>query len=464
MTMIAPAPAPSGTSSPRLLIVDDDPAVLEALALNLRRSFEVVTATSGADGLEYLQAESDFAVVVSDMRMPKMDGATFLAQAREVAPDAVRILLTGQADLDAAIKAVNQGQIFRFLTKPCPRDTLRGAIESAVQHHRLQTGERVLLEQTLRGSIKMLIDVLAITSPAAFGRANQIKTRVLQLARLLGILDSWQLEIAALASQLGHIVLPHELCEKIEARLPLTDDEQRMVARASVMTEQLLANILPATIAERLKDPSRNIIADKYDDASILFADIAGYTKRASDTSPTELVQFLDTLYTDLDALVDKHGLEKIKTSGDSYMVVSGVPRPRHDHVQAIACLALDMADAVADLKDPQGRAVPLRIGMASGPVVAGVVGARKFFYDVWGDAVNVASRMESTDVEGRIQVPQRVYESLKDDYVLEERGLVDVKGKGPMNTWYLVGRRNGDHPTNGGLESVSPRTTAQSV
>jgi adenylate cyclase len=212
-------------------------------------------------------------------------------------------------------------------------------------------------------------------------------------------------------------------------------------------SESLLANILPASIASRLKDPSRNIIADKYDDASILFADIAGYTKRASDTTPSELVRFLDQLYTDLDALVDRHGLEKIKTSGDSYMVVSGVPQPRPDHVQALACLALDMADAVADLKDPQGRAIPLRIGLASGPVVAGVVGARKFFYDVWGDAVNVASRMESTDVEGRIQVPEAVYERLKDDYLLEERGEVDVKGKGPMNTWYLVGRRNGDAP-----------------
>ena len=133
-------------------------------------------------------------------------------------------------------------------------------------------------------------------------------------------------------------------------------------------SESLLANILPASIAERLKDPTRNIIADKYDDASILFADIAGYTKRASDTTPTELVRFLDTLYTDLDALVDRHGLEKIKTSGDSYMVVSGVPQPRSDHVEALAGLALDMADAVADLKDPQGRAVPLRIGLAAGP------------------------------------------------------------------------------------------------
>jgi adenylate cyclase len=210
-------------------------------------------------------------------------------------------------------------------------------------------------------------------------------------------------------------------------------------------SEQLLTNILPATIAERLKDPSRNIIADKYDDASILFADIADYTKRASDTTPSDLVRFLDRLYTDLDLLVDKHGLEKVKTSGDSYMVVSGVPEPRPDHIEALACLALDMAEAVADLKDPNGRAVPLRIGLASGPVVAGVVGARKFFYDVWGDAVNVASRMETTDVAGRIQVPQDVYERLNHAFVFEERGGVDIKGKGVMHTWYLVARRDDD-------------------
>ena len=212
-------------------------------------------------------------------------------------------------------------------------------------------------------------------------------------------------------------------------------------------SETLLANILPASIAERLKNPTHGIIADKYDDASILFADIAGYTKRASDTTPTELVRFLDALYTDLDGLVDRHGLEKIKTSGDSYMVVSGVPEPRTDHLQALACLALDMADAVADLKDPQGREVPLRIGLAAGPVVAGVVGARKFFYDVWGDAVNVASRMEATDVEGRIQVPDDVYRRLSPEFDFEERGEIDVKGKGVMHTWYLTGRRTGSSP-----------------
>jgi adenylate cyclase len=144
-------------------------------------------------------------------------------------------------------------------------------------------------------------------------------------------------------------------------------------------------------------------------------------------------------------------------------MVVSGVPEPRRDHVKAIACLALDMADAVADLTDPQGRAVPLRIGLAAGPVVAGVVGARKFFYDVWGDAVNVASRMESTDVEGRIQVPQSMYERLKHDYLLEERGVLDIKGKGPMHTWYLVGRRNEERTRDTELDWVSG-STAQSV
>jgi adenylate cyclase len=225
----------------------------------------------------------------------------------------------------------------------------------------------------------------------------------------------------------------------------------RQIASAEAALEQeyarseaLLANILPATIAERLKDRSRSVIADKYDDASILFADIAGYTERASDTPPEELVAFLDELYTSLDELVSRSGVEKIKTSGDAYMVVSGVPLPRPDHLEALADLALDIADAVAGLTDSRGRAVPLRIGMASGPVVAGVVGSQRFFYDVWGDAVNVASRMESTVAVGRIQVPENVYQRLRGRFAFEERGDVEVKGKGIMHTWYLVGR-NGD-------------------
>ena len=207
-------------------------------------------------------------------------------------------------------------------------------------------------------------------------------------------------------------------------------------------SEALLANILPDTVAAKLKDPSHGVIADRYDDASILFADIAGYTERAGEIPPTELVRFLDRLYTTFDRLVDRHELEKIKTTGDAYMVVSGVPNPRPDHVEAIAALALDMLRAIADMRDPQGNPVPIRIGIAAGPVVAGVVGARKFFYDVWGDAVNIASRMESTGIEGSIQVPRNVFERLENDFVLEERGEVPIKGKGMMPTWFLVGRR----------------------
>jgi adenylate cyclase len=222
-------------------------------------------------------------------------------------------------------------------------------------------------------------------------------------------------------------------------------------------SEALLANMLPASIAERLKEPDRGVIADKYDVASVLFADIVGFTERASSSAPADVVRFLDRLYTAFDALVDKYGLEKIKVSGDSYMVVSGVPRPRPDHAQALADFALDMANVAAGLKDPHNDAVPLRVGMACGPVVAGVVGSRRFFYDVWGDAVNVASRMESTDSVGRIQVPEAMYARLKDEFVLHERGHIDVKGKGSMRTWYLIGRTATEESAD--LLAEQPRT-----
>jgi len=228
---------------PRVLFVDDEPQILEGIAENLRRGFEVLTATSGAAGLELLRSHHDVAVVVSDMRMPKMDGAAFLTQVRALAPDSIRVLLTGQTDLASTVTAVNQGRIFRFLTKPCSRDDLRMALDAAVEQYRLQRVERDLLEQTLRGSIKMLVDILALTNPTAFGRANRIKTRVLELAVQLGVDETWPLEIAALSSQLGYIVLPHELCEKLASGAPLDDDESILVQRAPAMAAQLLANI-----------------------------------------------------------------------------------------------------------------------------------------------------------------------------------------------------------------------------
>jgi len=207
-------------------------------------------------------------------------------------------------------------------------------------------------------------------------------------------------------------------------------------------SETLLTNILPSSIALRLKDSPEKLIADRYDIVSVLFADMAGFTARASETSPDELILFLNRVFTTFDKMVEQHGLEKIKTTGDAYMVVSGAPTPRADHARALALLALAMREAAAELRDVEGRAVPIRIGMANGPVVAGVVGSHKLFYDVWGDAVNVASRMESTGEAGKIQVSEGIYAQLKDEFEFEVRGPIEVKGKGLMPTWFLKRHR----------------------
>lgn len=304
------------------------------------------------------------------------------------------------------------------------------------------TGTGILFYFVITGAIVLLvlgIEHLVLASTLAAIAVATAIVMELKVAENTGAQPDWAFHATFVITTItaGIMVMAtvwYALRESALAQNAIQSEFQR--------SEALLANILPESIAQRLKDPGHQVIADKYDDASILFADIAGYTERASDTAPADLVRFLDTFYTDLDALVDHHGLEKVKTSGDSYMVVSGIPRHRADHLEALACLALDLSVAVRGLTDPKGRPVPVRIGLAAGPVVAGVVGARKFFYDVWGDAVNVASRMESTDVEGRIQVPHNVYERLRHAYIFEERGEIAVKGKGIMRTWYLVGRQ----------------------
>jgi adenylate cyclase len=210
-------------------------------------------------------------------------------------------------------------------------------------------------------------------------------------------------------------------------------------------SEALLGNILPPGIAARLKQQGGSVIADRYEHASALFADMAGSTTLASNIPPEQLVHFLNGVFTKVDALVERHGLEKIKTTGDGYMVVSGVPEPRADHAEALAAFALDLRDCLSGLTDPRGRPVPIRIGLASGPVVAGVIGTRKFFYDVWGDAVNMASRMQTTGEVGEIQVPDGTYELIKGEFVLCERGQIEVRGKGPMRTWLLVSARSSE-------------------
>lgn len=283
------------------------------------------------------------------------------------------------------------------------------------------------------------IDHLALASSVVAVGAGLVVALQFLVPPDTGLQPRWALNAGFVFATVGACILMFTTVWYAMREVSRAEDAMEVEYKRS---EALLANILPATVAEKLKDPAHGTIADRYDDASVMFTDIAGYTERASDMEPTELVRFLDRLYTTFDRLVDRHGLEKIKTTGDGYMVVSGVPVPRPDHVSALASLALDISRAVGGLRDPHGNPVPLRMGIATGPVVAGVVGARRFFYDVWGDAVNVASRMESTDEIGRIQVTQDVYERLRAEFVLEERGEVEVKGKGLMRTWFLEGRK----------------------
>ena len=238
-----PAIAAVPVTKTRILCVDDEPQVLEGLATHLRREFEMFRATSGKEGLELLASKGPFPVVVSDMRMPGMDGAQFLAAVRQQAPDSVRILLTGQAEMSSAIAAVNEGQIFRFLTKPCPPAVLKSALEAAVRQHNLVTGERVLLDQTLRGCVQVLTEVLALANPAAFGRANRVNERVLLVTMKLGIDETWQLEVASLLSQLGCVTLPPETSERVYKGEALTSEEKGMVARLPQIAARLLEKI-----------------------------------------------------------------------------------------------------------------------------------------------------------------------------------------------------------------------------
>jgi guanylate cyclase len=205
--------------------------------------------------------------------------------------------------------------------------------------------------------------------------------------------------------------------------------------------EALLVNVLPSSIAERLKGATHSI-ADQFESASILFADVVDFTPLALRLAPDEVVGVLDRLFSGFDTLVERHGLEKIKTIGDCYMAASGVPDPTPDHARRAAILALDMRDAVSTSEIDGRQGLELRIGINSGPVVAGVIGTKRFLYDLWGDAVNVASRMETNGTPGEIQITRATYELLKDEFVCRRRGTVQVKGKGDMETWYLVGLR----------------------
>ena len=205
---------------------------------------------------------------------------------------------------------------------------------------------------------------------------------------------------------------------------------------------KLLLNVLPKEIARILKT-SEQTIADYYDSASVLFADIVGSTPLFSELEAAEVVDWLNEVFSMFDRLVEKYHLEKIRTIGDNYMVASGVPISRPDHAHAIALLAIDMLQGLKALPARNGKRIEFRLGINSGPLVAGVIGTIKFHYDLWGDTVNIASRMESHGEVGKVHITKATYELLMEDFECLPRGTIPIKGKGKMETWFLVGRKN---------------------
>jgi CheY-like chemotaxis protein len=252
------------STKPVILCVDDERNILEGFKLNLSKPYEVLTASSGREGLKVLAEREDVAVVLSDMRMPEMDGAQFLAEVRRVKPDTVRMLLTGYAEIELAIRAVNEGQIFRFLAKPCSPDNLLVTLAAGVQQYRLVTAEREVLQKTLVGSVKALVEVLALTNPMALGRAVRIRDRIRKVATQLSLEQPWRVEVAALLSQLGAVSMPEDTLQKLYDGEHLDPSEQGKLADNMQTVNRILGNIprlesvtsVLVELANRLANPA----------------------------------------------------------------------------------------------------------------------------------------------------------------------------------------------------------------
>ena len=256
------------TAKPRILCVDDEEFILDGIASNLRKSFKITTAKSGQEALDLMEKEETFPIIISDMRMPGMDGAQFLKQARQVSPDSIRILLTGHADLEAAISVVNEGKIFRYLTKPCPVKELKTILEEAIGQYQKKQVQRDVLMQTLRGSVQVLTEVLGLINPVAFSRGCRVQRIVEVMAENLELSDIWEFEVAAMLSQLGCVTLHPDTLNKVGSGHPLEADEIELYESHPAITRDLIKTVprmesIAEMIAHQLDDfPSQELSGD----------------------------------------------------------------------------------------------------------------------------------------------------------------------------------------------------------
>ncbi|HLO51261.1 MAG TPA: adenylate/guanylate cyclase domain-containing protein [Kamptonema sp.] len=372
----------SSTMQANILVVDDTPDNVRLLSTILtEKGYQVRKALNGQRAIATVQ-EFPPNLILLDVMMPEMNGYEVCAKlkASSKTSSIPVIFLSALDDASDKVKAFDVGAV-DYITKPFQDKEVLARVANQLT---IQNQQRQLQEKT-----------------------NQLEECVGRLQ--------------------------NEIKERQGAELAL-----RLAQKKS---DHLLLNILPAAIVENLKK-GEGTAAERFDSATVLFADIVGFTSLAARISPLELVNFLNQIFSKFDQLTEKHGLEKIKTSGDAYMVAGGVPVARADHVEAIANMALDMQDAIANFPTDTGEPFQIRIGIHTGPVVAGVIGTKKFIYDLWGDTVNVASRMESQGLPGYIQVTTDIYDQLKDRYVFEERGAIAIKGKGETIAYWLKAKK----------------------
>jgi adenylate cyclase len=302
---------------------------------------------------------------------------------------------------------------------------------------------RDIYQQGIKALTYLIVSLLVVG--IIFGIATLVLLEKTVLKRLTGLSSDVEKigtsnDLALRVKATGKDELS-SLADTINWMLENLEKSAKEIAVQQQKVEKLLLNILPRKIAEKLTD-SQEPIADHFDEVTILFADIVGFTPLSAKLKPIELVNLLNEIFSNFDNFVEKLGLEKIKTIGDAYMVAAGLPTPRPDHAEAIAEMALSMQESMKQFREKHQENVYIRIGINTGVVVAGVIGKRKFIYDLWGDAVNIASRMESSGRPGNIQLTESTYEKIKDKYITEKRGLIPVKGKGEMITYWLKGRK----------------------
>jgi class 3 adenylate cyclase/CheY-like chemotaxis protein len=369
--------------------------------------YDLVVATSGSQVLEQVKRTTPVLVIL-DINLPEL-GGYHLCEMLKMDPKTrpVPVLFMGSAtDTQARDRAFGVGGV-DYILKPFSTTELLARIRN--QLTLLNLHRRVVDQQILRA------DPATSTMPLLASLQKRLREQSTHL-------------------QSQNDRLQREILERQQVEIALREEQEK--------SEQLLLNVLPATVAQKLKQGEEHC-AERFEEATILFADIVNFTPFSAELPPLELVNLLNEIFSAFDRLAQSLGLEKIKTIGDAYMVAGGVPSPCANHAEAVMEMAIAMRQEIRQFKQPDLKPLRLRIGINTGTVVAGVIGLRKFSYDLWGDAVNVASRMESQGLPGRIQVTEATYRLLAHRYEFEQWGKVNIKGKGEMITYLLVGRKS---------------------